>query len=135
MRDNHIFQWSTIFIHGKILDFIDNIFTRDYTTEDNMFSRRNRPKSRIKMYLCHSPVKMRGVSCCTRKTIMFYSYLNRKQMAYIKNCDPLVFGPRLAIESKYGRSCFIWKFSSKSNFSFKEKDQNHSILLPENVPP
>ena len=30
----------------------------------------------------------------------------------IKNCEPLVFGPELAIESVPGCSCLSWKFSS-----------------------
>jgi len=47
MRNNHVFQWSTIFIHGKILDFIDNIFAWDYTTEDNMFSSRNKIDQKV----------------------------------------------------------------------------------------
>ena len=32
---------------------------------------------------------------------------------YIKNCDPFVLGPLLAIDNKYGRSCLSSKFSSK----------------------
>lgn len=31
----------------------------------------------------------------------------------MKNCEPLVFFPRLAIDNKNGRSCIISKFSSE----------------------
>ena len=34
----------------------------------------------------------------------------------IKNCEPLVFGPELAIDNKNGTSCLKRKFSS-GNFS------------------
>ena len=31
---------------------------------------------------------------------------------YMKNCEPFVFGPLLAMERRYGCSCLSWKFSS-----------------------
>ncbi len=34
----------------------------------------------------------------------------------MKNCEPFVFGPELAIDNKNGTSCFKRKFSS-GNFS------------------
>src|SRR5262249_59623471 len=34
----------------------------------------------------------------------------------MKNCEPLVFGPALAIDRRNGRSCLSWKFSS-ANFA------------------
>lgn len=34
---------------------------------------------------------------------------------YIKNCEPFVFLPRLAIDSRKGRSCFLSKHSSVRN--------------------
>jgi len=33
----------------------------------------------------------------------------------MKNCDPLVFFPALAMERRPGLSCFFWKFSSVKN--------------------
>ena len=30
----------------------------------------------------------------------------------MKNCEPFVFGPLLAMERRYGCSCLSWKFSS-----------------------
>src|SRR4051812_23516023 len=30
----------------------------------------------------------------------------------MKNCEPFVFGPALAIDRRNGRSCLSWKFSS-----------------------
>lgn len=40
------------------------------------------------------------------KVHMFHS------VTYIKNCDPLVFGPLLAMDNSIGLSCFSWKHSS-----------------------
>ena len=34
----------------------------------------------------------------------------------IKNCEPFVFGPALAMDSKYGSLCFKSKFSSLNLF-------------------
>ena len=33
--------------------------------------------------------------------------------AYMKNCDPFVFGPLFAMDNKYGLSCFKLKSSSE----------------------
>lgn len=40
--------------------------------------------------------------------------LSTHDTTYMKNCEPLVFFPRLAIDSKKGRSCVISKFSSET---------------------
>lgn len=42
--------------------------------------------------------------------ILFYRLLN---VSYMKNCEPFVPGPRLAIDKRNGLSCFMVKFSSK----------------------
>jgi len=40
----------------------------------------------------------------------------------MKNCEPLVFGPLLAMERRYGCSCLSWKFSSTRQ---KNKNVTH----------
>ena len=50
-------------------------------------------------------------------------------ITYIKNCDPLVFGPLLAMDNSIGLSCFSWKPSSvKVNIFQKNSAIYHSFI-------
>jgi hypothetical protein len=46
---------------------------------------------------------------------------------HIKNCDPLVFGPRLAMDKMKGCSCFSSRFSSINGTNFYVN--LHQVLL------
>lgn len=52
------------------------------------------------------------------KPTLFRSYLHHSKTnlppTHIKNCDPFVFFPRLAIDNRNGLSCFNVKFSSEN---------------------
>lgn len=64
-------------------------------------------------------------------------------VSYIKNCDPLVFLPRFAIDKRNGFSCLISNDSSRSgNYRKNLEYCNENIFgwkkeanIPSNVPP
>lgn len=42
----------------------------------------------------------------------------------MKNCEPFVFGPALAIERRKGFSCLSWKFSSAGGSQYDGTKQS-----------
>jgi len=50
-------------------------------------------------------------------------------VTYIKNCDPFVFGPLLAMDNSIGLSCFSWKPSSVKVNIFQKIMQFISHLI------
>ena len=100
MRDAHAGLGPVNVVRLEVLDELDDLEALDHLAELHVLS--------VEMRRWRS-----GSSKDARRSAGVASDSKEVKVAYMKNWDPFVFSPLLAMESRNGLSCFMLRFSSK----------------------